>query len=280
MLFWVSAASDSTTEHLLLHQSFHRLHPSDFGNTYFTTSRASVGLYLRCSLCHEPPGLIAVCLSSLSLSLFRSLQMACCAKCKWFSWLTSSVGCQLPPSSLQHTFYSETEVEFRTKKRKSELTGWRENVTIKPSISFAHSRTYPKSFLLFFSLWIYWNFSLTEARYRLLICSPGSIKLSHSSNYNWEKINTKAHKGRQGAPLRYAIAPFYKRTLIILAYHTRIHIRAHNPCFILDRGLILLLRNRVTLQAFYILYSSNQHCFITQTFFFFCYICMKVESLM
>lgn len=136
MLFWASAASESATEHLLLHQSFHRLHPSDFGNTYFTTSRASVGLYSRCSLCHEPPGLIAVCLSSLALSLFHSLQMACCAKCKWFSWLTSSVGCQLPPSSLQHTFYSETEVEFRTKMRKSELTGWRENVTIKPSIYF------------------------------------------------------------------------------------------------------------------------------------------------
>lgn len=263
MLFWVSAANESAAEHLLLHQSFHRLHPSDFGNTYFTTSRASVGLYSRCSLCHEPPGLMAVCLSSLSLSLFRSLQMACCAKCKWFSWLTSSVGCQLPPSSLQHTFYSETEVEFRTKTRKSELTGWRENVTIKPSIYCyflwvdwggnvtAHSRTYPKSFLLFFSLWIYWNFSLTEAGYHLLICSPGSTKLSHSSNYNWEKVNTKAHKGRQGAPLRYAIAPFYKRTLIILAYHTKIHMRAHNPCFILERDLILLLRNRVTLQADY-----------------------------
>ena len=83
-----------------------------FGNTYFDTP--SLGHH---SLC-VPSAMSLAAFLTICLSLSLSLsQMTCCAKCKWFSWLTSSVGCQPPPFSLRHA-HSSAELEYGTRQWK------------------------------------------------------------------------------------------------------------------------------------------------------------------
>lgn len=105
---FVNVVGDSVALHLLPHQSFHQKHSSDFGNTDFTASPAW-SLFSPRALCHDRDAFLPPS-PSVSLS-----QMTSYAKYKWFSWLTSSVGCQLPPSSLSHTC-SNTEAEKRAER--------------------------------------------------------------------------------------------------------------------------------------------------------------------